>query len=218
MLARMSSADLVQRNGLGSALCWSMKAVIASCREARLRWTPRRSWRSVSAAKKSGSAESLKVSTRCGCRPNAHQIRCTVPTGRLLALAIGPWPDPPERRAAQLPRPREFQCMPSGNRLSGVRLVAQALQPIRGKAVTPFPHRVGMRAQVLCDQPRAARAGTGRHESAPAAPTPAPSAVAPPRLRAPPRSTPAPATVGCPSCAPRSRLEECTRAAAAKIA
>ena len=30
MLARMSSADLVQRNGLGSALCWSMKSVIAS--------------------------------------------------------------------------------------------------------------------------------------------------------------------------------------------
>ena len=36
----------------------------------------------------SGSAESLKVSARCGCKPNARQTRPTVDTDRPVALAI----------------------------------------------------------------------------------------------------------------------------------
>ena len=36
----------------------------------------------------SGSLDSLKVSTRCGCRPNAPQMRCTVVADRPVARAI----------------------------------------------------------------------------------------------------------------------------------
>jgi hypothetical protein len=36
----------------------------------------------------SGSDESLKVSTRCGCRPNARQMRCTVEGARPISLAM----------------------------------------------------------------------------------------------------------------------------------
>jgi hypothetical protein len=35
-----------------------------------------------------GSVESLKVSTRCGCRPKAPQMRCTLVTETPEALAI----------------------------------------------------------------------------------------------------------------------------------
>ena len=49
-LARMSSADLTQRNGLGSALVASMKAWMSCSSSATERWTLRRSARSVSRA------------------------------------------------------------------------------------------------------------------------------------------------------------------------
>ena len=37
MLARMSEADLVQRNGFGAALCWLMKLLMSALSEATLR-------------------------------------------------------------------------------------------------------------------------------------------------------------------------------------
>ena len=46
-LARMSSADLTQRKGFGSALVALMKARMSRSRSATERWTPRRSARSV---------------------------------------------------------------------------------------------------------------------------------------------------------------------------
>src|ERR1700739_2376665 len=39
-------------------------------------------------ATKSGSLDSLKVSNRCGCRPKARHIRCTVETDSPLARAM----------------------------------------------------------------------------------------------------------------------------------
>lgn len=48
MLAKMSSAVLVQRNGLGSVLVASMSALIAFSRSATERNTPRFKARSVS--------------------------------------------------------------------------------------------------------------------------------------------------------------------------
>ena len=78
---------------------------------------------------KSGSVESLKVSTRCGCRPKARQIRCTVAVDRPLALAM----------------PRELQCVPSAGRLSRVRLITASIRsspilrgaPERGSSRSP---------------------------------------------------------------------------------
>ena len=80
-------------------------------------------------ATKSGSVESLKVSTRCGCRPNARQIRCTVALDRPLALAM----------------PRELQCVPSAGRLSNVRVITSSIRsspilrgaPARGSSRNP---------------------------------------------------------------------------------
>jgi len=52
MAARMSSADLVQRNGLGSALWASMKARMSRSSAWVERWMPRRICLSVIRAKK----------------------------------------------------------------------------------------------------------------------------------------------------------------------
>ena len=59
MLARMSSAVLIQRKGFGAALFALTKAVIALCSWPTLRCTPRRSWRWVSKAKKRSTWFSL---------------------------------------------------------------------------------------------------------------------------------------------------------------
>ena len=48
----MSEADLVQRNGLGLALCCSMNPVMAALSWATLWWTPRRICFSVMRPKK----------------------------------------------------------------------------------------------------------------------------------------------------------------------
>ena len=70
MLARMSDADLVHRNGLGAALCCSMKPVMVVCRSATLRWTLRLSCRSVSSAKKRSTwfSHDELVGVRCTCQ------------------------------------------------------------------------------------------------------------------------------------------------------
>jgi hypothetical protein len=80
-------------------------------------------------ATKSGSVDSLKVSTRCGCRPKARQIRCTVAADRPLASAMR----------------RELQCVPSAGRLSRVRLITASIRaspivrgaPERGSSRSP---------------------------------------------------------------------------------
>ncbi len=70
MLARMSSAVLVQRTGLGSALVVSMKAVMAACNWPTLRCTPRRSFRSVSSAKNHSTwfSQDALVGVKCTCQ------------------------------------------------------------------------------------------------------------------------------------------------------
>src|SRR3954451_17300256 len=61
---------------------------------------------------KSGSIDSLKVSCRCGFRPKARQIRCTVLTERPLSRAM----------------PRELQCVASSGWLSNVRVMTASMQ------------------------------------------------------------------------------------------
>jgi hypothetical protein len=58
-----------------------------------------------------GSAESLKVSLRCGCRPNAFQMRWTVDGASPTALAI-------ERR---------LQCAAPAARVSSLRRMVSAI-------------------------------------------------------------------------------------------
>ena len=65
----------------------------------------------------SGSVESLKVSTRCGCSPKARQMRWMVEGAWPTAVAI-------ERR---------LQCVAPGGRVSSVRRIVSAIasSPIR---------------------------------------------------------------------------------------
>jgi hypothetical protein len=63
-------------------------------------------------ATKSGSVESLKVSIRCGCRPKARQMRCTVETDNPHALAM----------------PRELQCVALAGTLSSVLTITASMR------------------------------------------------------------------------------------------
>jgi uncharacterized membrane protein len=58
-------------------------------------------------ATNSGSVESLKVSARCGCRPKARQIRCTLEVEMPLLRAIA----------------RELQCVASAGMVSSVATI-----------------------------------------------------------------------------------------------
>jgi hypothetical protein len=80
-----------------------------------------------------GSVESLKVSTRCGCSENAFQMRCTVDGASPEALAM----------------PRELQCVrPVGN-VSSVAVTTSAIfssltvrgAPERGSSSRPSRRR-----------------------------------------------------------------------------
>ena len=59
----------------------------------------------------SGSVESLKVSMRCGCRPKARQMRCTVE---------GAWP-------ISLAMVRRLQCVRPFGRVSSVLRIVLAI-------------------------------------------------------------------------------------------
>jgi hypothetical protein len=80
-------------------------------------------------ATKSGSVDSLNVSSRCGCNPKARHTRCTVET------------DNPQARAM----PRELQCVAPGGRLSKVRTIVASIRassmvrgvPDRGSSCKP---------------------------------------------------------------------------------
>src|ERR1700712_376982 len=80
-------------------------------------------------ATKSGSVDSLNVSCRCGFRPKARQIRCTVLTERPLSCAM----------------PRELQCVASSGWLSSVRVITASIRssstvrgaPGRGSSRSP---------------------------------------------------------------------------------
>ena len=100
---------------------------------------------SASLVTNSGSRERLKVRTRCGCRPCAAQIRCTVRKDSPAAAAMA--------------RPVQWVASPGGSpqvsattrrtvasavaRLAGLAgLVAQqAVDPRFGEALLPAPHR-----------------------------------------------------------------------------
>jgi hypothetical protein len=70
MLARMSSAVLVQRKGFGSALLASMQALIAFSRSATELNTPRLRARSVNSAKKRSTwlIHDADVGVKCTCQ------------------------------------------------------------------------------------------------------------------------------------------------------
>src|SRR5712675_699412 len=68
---------------------------------------------------KRGSVDSLKVSLRCGCSENARQMRCTVETDKLEALAI--------ERVLQW--------------VAAAGLVGKAVQSFGGEPLAPSRHR-----------------------------------------------------------------------------
>ena len=88
----------------------------------------------------SGSLDSLKVSTRCGCRPKAPQMRCTVVTETPVARAI-------ERRLQWVAFSGTVSSVrvttsailssPILARCAGPRLVVEPLKTPLGKAGSP---------------------------------------------------------------------------------
>ncbi len=86
---------------------------------------------------KSGSVESLKVSTRCGWSENAFQIRCTVDGASPAARAM----------------PRELQCVRPAGRVSSVAVTTSATFPSltvrgapgRGSSASPSIRRSAKR-------------------------------------------------------------------------
>src|SRR5215213_5911320 len=110
-------------------------------------------------ATKSGSADSLKVSARWGCRPKARQMRCTVEVDNPLALAM---PRTPVRctvrQALQGPDDHRLDAgVVHLARRTRARLVPQTLLPIGQEASAPLAHRrridVELRSDLLVGGP-----------------------------------------------------------------
>ena len=134
----------------------------------------------------SGSRDSLKVSTRCGCNPNARQMRLTA-----LWLI-------PHRRAIK----RVLQCVASRASISRVRrstrstcgiadlprrpgagLIEQPIQPPRHKAAPPFSDRLlGPFRSLALTTVFGFPCRAGQAPCAPVAPEPARSSAAAPTV------------------------------------
>lgn len=101
---------------------------------------------------RSGSAESLIVFRRCGCRPKARQLRCTVETDRPQARDM----------------PRELKWSASGSTLSSVRSgVRHPVDPpvLDGAAHPSEAHRAERRGDARQSHGASVpdRLGAGRH-------------------------------------------------------
>ena len=139
--------------------------------------------------------DSLKVSLRCGCRPKARQMRCTVEAD--MADRLGHRAHAPVRRARR-------QCLqrsvgPFGDlviadlaRRARARLVEQARPGARGEALAPLADRAAenrpvARRSVRCEPPRPQPARYER--AAPALDRSSAAAPATPTRAAPPLTT-----------------------------
>ena len=117
----------------------------------------------------SGSVDSLKVSTRCGCSPKARQMRCTVDGAWPISLPCSSGSSACHPLVAS---PASCgSCSRSRRRRSRAarrpRLVVETVHPVVGEAVAPCADRVRADPQLRRDLLVLEAAGRRQHNARP---------------------------------------------------